>query len=262
MSMTQGKEEMLFLQRLSELCERSRTRYCPEFTHFLDGRELSVATDFLNSQRDVRIVRYGGFDGAERCVVGIFPRDIYSDTDENELYAMFDVKGVSIKGSGFSSFSHRDVMGSVLALGVKRETMGDIYVPDDSKSAYICMSSIAAQYVCDSLEFVSRDKVKCLVVEADVLPIPERKFAVISGTVASERLDCIISLVTKTSREKAKIMINSGLVGVNHVPEMRSDAQLSEGDLLSVRGYGRFKVVEMGGLTRKGRNRVVVHKMI
>ena len=72
----------------------------------------------------------------------------------------------------------------------------------------------------------------------------------------------MISLVTNVSREKAKVMISSGLVNVNHFEETRCDVDLSEEDILSVRGYGRFVVKEFGSLTRKGRNRVVVHKMI
>ncbi|MBR2021306.1 MAG: hypothetical protein IJ939_02625 [Clostridia bacterium] len=262
MSFTADKEEALFYQRLSELSERCVSRYCPEFTHFLDGRQLRLARDFLASRDNVRIVSYGGFDGAERCVVGIFPSDIYSGCDEKELYEMFDIVGIEVRGSGFSTFSHRDVMGSVLALGVKREAMGDIYVPVDSRSAYLCMTSVAAGFVCESLESVSRDKVKCRLVKAHELPVPERRYSVISGTIASPRLDCVISLVTKTSREKAKTMITSGLVNVNHIPETRTDTQLNAEDLLSVRGYGRFKICELGDLTRKGRSRTVVHKMI
>lgn len=256
------KDDVLFFQRFGELCDRSRTRYCPEFTHFLDGRQLSMTSEFLSGQSSIRIISFGGFDDAERRIVGIFPEDIYSETSEEELFGMFDIKAVMISGSGFSSFSHRDVMGSILALGIKRETMGDIYVPDNSDCAYVCMSGVAADYICESLDFVARDKVKCKIIEVSGLPHVERKFAVISGTVASERLDCIVALSTKLSREKAKTMITSGLVSVNHVPELKVDVQISTGDLLSIRGYGRFKIAELGSLTRKGRNRTIIHKMI
>ena len=187
---------------------------------------------------------------------------MYSETDEDELHSMFDVKAIKITGSGFSTFSHRDCMGSILALGIKRETMGDIYVPSDNKSAYICLTDVAAQYLKDNLDFIARDKVKVEIIDAKSLPVAEKKFAVISGTVASERLDCIIALATNLSREKSKQLINAGLVNVNHFEETRCDIELCEGDILSVRGYGRFVLVELGGLTRKGRNRVVVHKMI
>ena len=256
------KQESLFYQRLAELCDRCRERYSPEFTNFLDGRELAGARQFLSSRNEVRVVCYGGFNEAERCVVGVFPEVIYSENSDEELFEMFDVKGVVIKGSGFSQFTHRDVLGSVLALGVKRETMGDIYVDSEDKCAYICMTDVAATFVCEELTFVARDKVKCSLVDCKSLPVPERKFSVISGTVASERLDCIIALVTKLSREKAKVLVNSGLVNVNHFPETRSDATLCQDDLISVRGYVRFKMAELGDLTRKGRTRAVIHKMI
>lgn len=261
--MNEGRTDTLFLQRLSELSERCTARYCPEFTHFLDGRELRVAREYL-ARYDVRVVSYGGFSDAERRVVGVFPQDVYSEdiTPDEELYDMFELSAVEITGSGFSKFSHRDVMGSVLGLGVKREAIGDIYVTDDNMHAYICMTKIAARYVSDSLEFVARDKVKIKIIEPCDLPCPERKFQVISGTVAAERLDCIIALATNLSREKSKQLISGGFVSVNHVEQLRCDVSVCEDDILSVRGYGRFILSELGGVTRKGRNRVVVHKMI
>ena len=258
-----SKNDVLFLQRLDELAQRAAERYCPEFTHFLDGRNLRVALEHLKRYSEsVIVLTFGGFDGAERCVVGVFPKDVYLGADESEMFSMFDVKAIKISGSGFATFSHRDCMGSVLALGIKRETMGDIYVPSDGKSAYICLTDVAAEYLKENLEFISRDKVKVEIVDADKLPVPERKFAVISGTVASERLDCIVALATNLSREKTKQLINAGLVNVNHFEETRCDFELCEGDILSVRGFGRFVLVELGGLTLKGRNRVIVHKMI
>lgn len=262
MILTDNKQQTLFYQRLAELCDRCRERYSPEFTNFLDGRELADAKHFLASQNEVRVVCYGGFPDAERCVVGVFPEVIYSENSDEDLFEMFDIKGVVVKGSGFSQFAHRDVLGSVLALGVKRETMGDIYVDGEDKCAYICMMNVAAHFVCEELDFVARDKVRCSLVGCNMLPVPERKFSVIAGTVASERLDCIIALVTKLSREKAKVLVNSGLVSVNHFPETKCDAILCQNDLLSVRGYGRFKVAELGDMTRKGRTRTVIHKMI
>lgn len=257
-----SKTELLFLQRLDELADRAAERYCPEFTHFLDGRSLAVALEHLKRNDMVITVTFGGFDGAERRVVGVFPKDIYEGTELSELYSLFDLSAVEILGSGFSTFAHKDCMGSVLALGIKRETMGDIYVPEGGKSAYICLTKVAADYLAESLEFVAKDKVKVKTVDVSALPELKRKFSVISGTIASERLDCVVSLITNLSREKSKQLIASGLVNVNHFEETRCDIELRENDILSVRGYGRFVLVEFGGVTRKGRNRVVVHKMI
>lgn len=258
-----SKSDLLFLQRLDELADRAAERYCSGFTGFLDGRNLKIAVEYLARYSDrIITVAYGGFGDAERKVVGVFPKDVYLNSHTDELISEFDITAVQIDGSGFSSFSHRDCMGSVLALGIKRETMGDIYVPDDGKSAYICLTDVVAQFLVDNLEFVARDKVKVKIIPLSQLPEPVKKFVAISGTVASERLDCIIALATNLSREKAKQLISAGLVNVNHFEETRCDIELCEGDILSVRGYGRFVLMELGGLTRKGRNRVVVHKMI
>jgi len=264
--MIDSKNENLFFQRLSELAKRCTTRYCPEFTHFLDGRSLYQACEYLRTRwsDDVRVVSYGGFMDAERRIVGIFPKDIYpyENVCDEELYEFFDIGAVEIIGSGFSTFNHRDVMGSVLGLGIKRETMGDIYVAEDNMHAYICLNNVACRYLCDSLESVSRDRVKVKEIKPRLLPVPERRYSVISGTVASERLDCVVALATGLSREKSKQLISSGFVNVNHFEETKCDIQLLENDILSIRGYGRFKLAELGSLTRKGRNRVTVHKMI
>lgn len=256
------KENLLFYKRLSELCDRCKTRYCPEFTSFLDGRLLKCAKEFLATVYDIRFVCFGGFQDSERCCIGIFPADIYSESSDKELFSCFDLSGVEISGSGFSDFSHSDVMGAVLSLGIKRETMGDIYLPENENRGFVCLTSVAAAFVCENLEYVARDKVKCNMVDADKLPAINRRFTVISGTVASDRLDCVVALSTRLSRDKAKNLITSGFVNVNHEQETRCDVSIVCGDILSIRGYGRYVVSELGDLTRKGRNKTVIHKMV
>ena len=257
------KEDVLFRQRMTELCNNALDSYSPAFTAFLDGRQKIQALEVFGSfSKSIKVVCYGGFKQAQRVRIGLFPLDVYGWTDdENEFYEMFDVSAIEIKGSGFSSFGHRDVMGSVLGLGIKRDVLGDIYLPDD-KTAYICLTSVAAQYICSSLEAVARDKVKTSIIDCKLLPEIKLQFSVVSGTVASDRLDCIVSLCTGLSREKAKQIISSANVNLNHFEELRCDIAVCDGDVLSVRGYGRFVVHELGGLTKKGRTKATVHKMI
>lgn len=258
------KEDEQFLQRIYELCDRASERYCPQFTHFLDARQLEIVRRNISSYSDrILFVAFGGFSEAERCVGGFLPKDIYGfEQNEQKLYELFDLKAVEICGSGFSTFSHRDCMGSVLGLGIKRESLGDILVADDGKKAYVCLSSVAADFVVSSLEFVSRDKVKTRCIAFENLPRLQRKYQIISSTIASFRLDCVLSAAINVSREKAKQMIVSGFVKVNHFEQLRCDFEICENDLLSVKGYGRYSVSESGGVTRKGRNRIVIHKMI
>lgn len=263
MTSADSREETIFRQRLSEKCRRAVESYSPCFTEFVDGRNKRVALEvFAGYSADIFSVCYGGFGGAERVQIGVFPKDVYGYVDdENELLEMFDICALEIRGSGFSSFGHRDVMGSVLGLGIKRDVLGDVYLPDD-KSAYLCLTSVAADYVAQSLEFVARDKVKVRRIPISELPEIKRQYSVISGTVASDRLDCIVALCTGQSREKSKQIINSGFVSVNHFDLLKTDAEVLEDDVISIRGYGRFVLKEHGTLTKKGRLRTIVHKMI
>ena len=94
------------------------------------------------------------------------------------------------------------------------------------------------------------------------LPKPERKFEEISDTVASLRLDVVAASILSISRDKAEKLLSSGAVSVNHVEVCEKSFGLSEGDLLSIRGSGRFLLYSAGTLTKKGRIRIVVRKFI
>ncbi len=257
--------DSLFIQRLDDSISACTQKYTPCFTKFLDGRQLVIAKEYLAKfKEDVICVEYGGFCNAERCILGMFPKSIYGydGQDENELYDMFELSFVKIQGSGYKKLTHRDFLGSILALGVKRETVGDIIIQEDTFSAYVAFTAPVAKLVCSDLTFIGSDKIKTTCVTREQLPVPKREYAIISGTVASFRIDCILSLALNTSREKAKKLIDSKSVSINHIETEKCDVQLCEGDLLSVRGYGRYSVATLGDVTKKGRNRIEIHKML
>ena len=257
-------EEFQLKQRLSDLVRNCTERYTSGFSKFLDGADLAFARDFVSSCCGCLCYCFGGFPNAQRCIVGVFPEDVYGAgvVCEDDIISEFEIKGIFIEGSGYKKFSHRDILGSLLSLGIKRETVGDISVCEDGFSAYAAVTSSVAEYLCKSLGFIGNDKVRVSVIDACSLPEIKREYRIISGTVASFRLDCVISLCTGLSREKSKKLIDSGLVSINHREALKCDVLVSENDLLSVRGHGRFEVLEAGDLTRKGRSRIVVAKMI
>lgn len=259
-----SKDEVLFVKHVNELAERAISRCSEQFTSFLDARSSTVALrELAGKSPEARIVTYGGFADSERKMIGIFPQDIYGYVSEDcELYELFPVCFVKITGSSFSSFTHRDCLGALLSLGIKRDTLGDIFVDDDGKEAFVCMTETAGDYVCANLESVARSKVKCSLVGCDDVPERTVRYKEIFGTCASDRLDCVICLATNLSREGAKRIICSGSVNVNHFEETRCDRNICDGDVLSVRGYGRFCVISLGGITKKGRTRAIIHKMI
>jgi len=263
MSMTDDQE--LFRARLDDLTAVSMNNYTPSFTKFLDGRQLVSTLEYLSKYKnDILAVKYGGFTCAERCIVGIFPRSIYEYAvgNEAELYDLFEISALNIKGSGYRKFTHRDFLGSVLSLGIKRDTIGDIFVDEEKTDAFVVVTSAMSAFIADSLEYIANDKVKVRQIEIRELPELKQDFSVISGTVASFRLDCVLSLAIGQSREKAKRLIEAKLVSVDHAEELKCDAEIEQGMLLSVKGTGRFRVDSLGDVTKKGRNRIVIHKMI
>ena len=260
-----GASSEALLERLEELADKCASRFTPVFTKFLDDREALIAKQLLKRYGDdVRTVFYGGFDGAERCAAGLFPAMLYAQSEfsDKELCELFELCFIRISGSGYRKFTHRDFLGSVLSLGVKRETVGDIVVDADKTGAYAAFTRPAGELVLRELCFVANDKVKLEAVSASELPAVSTEYRVVAGTVASFRLDCVLALALNTSREKAKQLISSKCVSVNHAEACKCDAELCEGDLLSVRGSGRYKLAQLGDATRKGRNRITIHKLV
>ncbi len=263
--MSAYNQQELIAQKLDDGIRMCVDKYTPSFTKFLDGTQLSFATQYISKYKDdVICISYGGFAGAERCVAGMFPASIYGyeNVSNQELCDMFDISFIKIICSGYKKLNHRDFLGSILALGIKREAVGDIVIDSDKMCAYAAVSSTVAGLICSELSFIGNDKVKVSLISHKELPVPKREFAVISGTVASFRLDCVLSLAVNTSREKAKRLIDSKCVSINHIEETKCDVIICENDLLSVRGFGRFKIACLGGITKKGRIRIEIHKML
>lgn len=255
--------ENLLFERLDDLVRLARDNYTPGFTKFLDGSELVKAKEYVSGfKSDILSLFFGGFENAERCVVGLFPKSVYEFSDISELHEMFGLECLHICGSGYREFSHRDFLGSILSLGVKRETVGEILVSDDKFSAFTVFLQPVGSYVLSGLESVANDKVKCSAVGLSQLPEIKHDFVTISATVASLRLDCVLAEALKTSREKAKRLIDSKCVSVNHTETEKCDFALACGDLLSVRGHGRFALPECGEVTKKGRIKITVKKFV
>lgn len=259
-----------FEARIAELCERSANRYCPCFTGFLTPEEQAAALYIARGFPDVFCLSFGGMEGAERSLLGFFPSDVYlrpeTGSTDDERYQTYEKDAglafVRVTGSGYRRFSHRDVLGSLMSLGMKRETLGDILVTEDEKSAYLVTLETVAPFICTSLETVANDKVKAKEVLRGELPAKKQRFADMSLTLASVRLDALVAAALNLSRENAKRMVNSGRVFLNHAECTAVDREFSEGDTVSVKGQGKFLVESFLGKTAKDRYRVIVRKYL
>ena len=149
-----------------------------------------------------------------------------------------------------SAPAHRDILGSVMGLGLERHCIGDI-VQEAERAILFCEHSMA-EHLLDSLLSAGRIRLQtALLSELPELAPPEGTEW--RDTVASPRLDAVVASGCRLSRSKAADLINGGQVKLRHLPTQRTEAQVEAGDMISVRGFGRLQVQEIGSPTRKGR---------
>ena len=156
--------------------------------------------------------------------------------------------------------SHRDFLGSLLALGLERRVVGDI-VPFRG-SVYLFVKESIASYVMQNLQRVANSPVR---LQRQTLPsdfAPERTLQRIDLTACSLRADAMVAAIFGCSREEAKSTVQKGLFYRNHLPLCQPEATLCEGDLLSVKGKGRYRLEAVAGQTKKGRLKIVLQKYV
>lgn len=254
------KEDRILLAGIDDKFDRCAQQYRSTYTNFLDMRERSlavkhlvpsgaktVAEEALMLGGGVRCMFAGGYEDAERTIVLFLPD--YADADE-ELAEILSVIRVKSPAMG-RKLTHRDYLGSLLSLGIKREMTGDILVRDDG--ADIIVLSEIRDFLMMNYDKAGRTSLSLEVVPISELTVPERKCEIVKDTVASLRLDNVASVAFRLSRAKAAEAVRQGLVFVNGVQCEKIDRQIEEGDKLVIRGKGRAFLKEVGGRTRKDR---------
>ncbi len=241
------------------------SRHTIMFAHIFDMAEISckrgtsIYGDFLSENSistllcrkqflPLEPVLFGGTEDAERQMVAFI-----ADYDEPD----FPIGAVKITSPMLKNLSHRDFLGSILGLGIKREKCGDIIILEDR--CYVFLHRDIVSFISSSLTKVGRVGVKCEECDLSDILLPQKNFSPVSGTVASPRLDAVVSVFTGKGRSQAAEIVNAGFVFVNGILSQKCDMHLSDGDILSVRGYGKA-VLETGGTSKKGRTFITLNK--
>ena len=259
------KEEFgLLYARLDDLAARS-ARGEVAISPFFSPREQYFAMQYL-TRCGVRALSFGGVRGAERRRLYLLPD--YMEAEEDtlpEVLAEFgvesDISAVLVQGSGYRTLTHRDFLGSLLGLGVSRAVLGDILVEEQRNAVLLCENAIVP-FLLSHVERVGNDKVRTSLLSEEALgslSVTHRTSS-ISDTVASERLDCVVAALCRLSRERARECVLSELVELNFAVENRPDRTVEAPAMLSVRGVGRFRVLALSDLTKKGRIRLLAEK--
>lgn len=251
------------INRIYDRLELCKQMDYPSFTDFLDLSELIEIRQHLKVSKGYFKLEYCGFLDDERRMIGFFPDSYLELMGLDQCYQLFPIELLHIQANFNSDqmFAHRDVLGTVLGLGLERKLFGDIIVLD--RDAYILCHQRAAAIVKNELINVKHTCVSVKMIEASK---DTRKLAPLAKelniSIASQRLDAIVKAVGNCSRNEANSMINTGLVKVNQIEVTKNHKQVKEGDILSIRRKGKFKIKKIGNVTKKGRLAVTILKYI
>ena len=261
------KDEFAVLfARIDDICLRAERG---EFgiSCFLSPRECHFTEQHLVSRGfGDRYVLWGGYRDAERRRFLILPDYMCGASEYCELEPYIDqppIVSLKIKGSGYRRLTHRDYLGSVLGLGLEREVLGDIVFEDvEREEAILFCDAAISEFILGELKKVASDTVRVERVQIGESFVPKRSFSHISDTVASPRLDCIVAAVCSLSREKAQSAVSAGLVEIDFESDLRSDRIVSAPCIISVKGYGKFRINSVSEQTKRGRLRLDADKYI
>ncbi len=246
------KEKIFFAKVLdkAEICLKRHSNTC---TDFLEPTRIKFYENQLNTIRDIKYKIFGGYEEAERKVICFYPD--YTELEYND----FPIDAIKIQlNSKFSdSINHRHYLGSILNTGIERSKLGDIVVIDNYAIAFIKRS--ISEYVLNNLIKVSNIRANVSLIDLKSLQLPQKKYKIIKTTVPSLRIDAIISSAFNISRAKASQFINAEKVNLNWICVKSGSITLKQGDIFSLKGYGRARLEEIAGKTRKDRIAVLIY---
>lgn len=239
------ENETLLKKRLTELSHRAFERSYTTYSTFLNLQEISI----LKSLKvDSKYSLFGGYENADRCVAAFSNDEIYS-------YPIVCIKIKPLQQKFSDKLTHRDFLGALMNLGIERGMLGDIKIINNEGYLF-CLDKIS-QYIVDNLSSIKHTSVKCKII--DDIPelfnqIPDEEEYIVS----SLRIDTVVSAVFKMSRNSASQLINQEKIFINSKTVYKDSVQLKEGDVISVRGYGKFIYSQTVNETRKHKMVVVI----
>lgn len=253
------QEDKMLLAQILDKIEFSIQREKLEFTDFLDMYQISLVKSFMKKIDFENYILYGGFENAERNILIIYPDKYNFSMIEKNYSKIINVIRISLSNEEKGKYTHRNYLGGIIKVGMKREKVGDILVSDDG--ADILVKSETAENLKKELATLTRFENSSIeIVELQYLRKQEIKVEEIDIIVPSLRLDNFVSDLAKTSRSKATQIIDSERVFINGKNETKASKQIKLGDVLTIRGKGRFVVKEFSGTTRNGRTVVKIEK--
>ncbi len=263
LSKYEGEEDRLLVSKLLDKVEFVEKKNSVENTDFLDIHQRGILEKVLKTIKYKNYIIYGGYENAERTMIILYSQKLETVFENNyfDYNNIMQVIRITLPNEMRGKYNHRDYLGAVIKVGIKREKVGDIVVSIDG--ADMIVSKEIAEYLKSSLrELIRFSKSTFEIHRIEELNIEPPKTEIINIIIPSMRMDSIVSEIIRTSRSKAMEFIESERVFINSELVTKNAKILKEEDMITVRGKGRFKVNKILNSTKKGNLVVEIEKYI
>ena len=247
-------EDRVLLAKVWDKISAGMRKNIPANTCFLSQREQELCR-YLFGQMD-GLVSFGGYESAERKMLIYLPDYLEEDSLQEDA-PLVCFRATFYEGN---SPTHRDFLGALMGAGIGRETVGDICVGSGSCDFFV--TAEIAPYVEQNFESAGRTKLRLERIGLGQVCVPEPETKEIKDTLASLRLDSVISAGFRIGRSAAGDYVIAGKAAIDGLPCEKPDRTVAEGATISVRGLGKIKLTTVNGQTKKGRISVVIHRYV
>lgn len=256
-----NQEEKFLLASILDKIEFCKSRNKIECTDFLNLAEQDLADKFMKKTGYTNYYFFGGAGEAERKILIIYPEKLTEEMARKNHSKLISVIKITLPIALDEEYDHRRYLGAIMKLGVEREKIGDISVK--SKGAEVVIKNEVQKFLMQNLGSLTRfSSAEIEVKKIEDLQEIEAQKVEITEIVASLRLDNIVASLARTSRNKAVDMLEQERVFLNFKNETKASKSVKEGDIITIRGKGRFVFKEISGNTRKGRFVIKIDKFV
>ena len=241
-------ENEQLIDRVYDLINQSQKQNRAKFSHFLNEKECYIAEKIAKTDN---CIFYGGYDNAKRKMLGVFSefKDSYADE--------FPFECIKIEWRAKDEVGHRDILGSIMGLGIKRSAIGDIVLEDNF--AYVFAEDTVSDHILSQITKIGKVGVKLLKISNPEINYKEN-YIDINASVSSFRIDAMVASAINLSRSKAQSLIMSKGIVLNYDEIHDINKQMKPGDIFSIQGYGKFVFSQVGKNTKSGRIHIVIKK--
>lgn len=258
------REDELLLAGLEDKMDQCERYGMLTHSAFLDMHQGALARAFCAKRRGLQACFYGGYEGAERVLAVFFPDYLSLPTQVEQLAWLAQNEEenplaiLRVQKDPFHTLTHRDYLGALMGLGVKREIIGDLLVQEDGCDILLLKS--VAPYLRENLTQAGRARLDGTFVPVGELRKAKEIRVQIPCVVPSLRLDALVCAAFSVSRAEAADAIRKGLIFLNALPCEKAAAPVKEGDQLVFRTKGKVRLAEVGGASKKNRLHITIEK--